>query len=62
MYQSARKRKAAGIQPFENVPPGVLQFAKEGKTRGPSETAHYAADFPEYEAASDDGSSDEEQQ
>ena len=55
-YQSARKRKAAGILPFENVPPEVVKSSDPSR-----ESAAGAAvrGFPEYEALSDDESDDD---
>ena len=62
-YQSARKRRAAGIPPFENVPPGVLHH---GSSDLPGERVHiptgavsHPNGTPEYEAASDYGSANE---
>eukprot|EP00959_Pyramimonas_sp_CCMP1952_P305751 6398155-Pyramimonas_sp.AAC.1 len=49
-YQSARKRKAAGILPFENVPQEVV--------RGPAPGAANL-ESPDYEALSSDESGED---
>ena len=53
-YQSARKRKAAGIMPFENVPPEVVRSSDASR-----ESAVAAAGFPDYESLSSDESDED---
>ncbi|CAK0796441.1 unnamed protein product [Prorocentrum cordatum] len=55
-YQIARKRKAAGILPFENVPQEVVRSSESSR-----EPASGAAnqEFPEYEAISSDESDED---
>ncbi|CAK0910059.1 unnamed protein product [Prorocentrum cordatum] len=54
-YQSAKKRKAAGILPFESVPPGVLRHedAGDGATYAAACAGTSPVGFPEYDAISD---------
>ena len=55
-YQSARKRKAAGILPFENAPPEILDDAGELQ-----ESAARASrlDIPDYESVSSEDSDED---
>ncbi|CAK0873360.1 unnamed protein product [Prorocentrum cordatum] len=56
-YQSAKKRKAAGILPFKSVPPGVLrqEDAGDGATCASAGTGTSPVGFPEYEVPGWDG-------
>ena len=48
-YQSARKRRAAGILPFENVPPEVVKSSDACREFNAGAAAE---GFPEYEISS----------
>ncbi|CAK0890632.1 unnamed protein product [Prorocentrum cordatum] len=55
-YQSVRKRKAAGVLPFENVPQEVVRSSES--SREPASGADNQ-EFPEYEAISSDESDED---